>query len=84
VDYSTIKNPFDGLFKSFDVQILKESKRRLCELAGLPEDVLFTKLKAKTLLPESAGPNNKVALYGVVEDALAILGDIKYASAIVQ
>jgi hypothetical protein len=77
MDYTTITDKFNGLFKTLAVETLIESKRRLCELAGVP-DIVFNKLVSVPLLPESAGPNVSIAWKGVIEDTLAILTNPSY------
>jgi len=61
VDHSTVIEKFNGSYRTLAVETLIESKRKLCELAGLKGDVFFKNLSAVWLLPESAGPNLKVA-----------------------
>jgi len=78
VDYSTVIEKFNGSYRTLAVETLIESKRKLCELAGLKGDVFFKNLSAVWLLPESAGPNLKVAWQGVVADAVAILRNPRY------
>lgn len=61
IDYTTITEKFSGLFKTLAPETLYESKRRLCELANVKADIVFTSLRAVTLIPESAGPSSTVS-----------------------
>jgi len=61
VDYSTVTEKFGGTYRTLAVETLSVSKERLCELAGVKSDIVFDKLRAVTLLPESAGPNHSIA-----------------------
>lgn len=83
VDYSTIIEKFNGSYRTLAVETLIESKRKLCELAGV-KDAYFSNLRAVALLPESAGPNASIAFKGVVEDGLAISRYPSYAWSLIK
>lgn len=78
VDYSTVTEKFGGTYRTLAVEALSVSKGRICELAGVKSDIVFDRLRAVTLLPESAGPNHSIAWKGVLEDAFAIYDRPKY------
>jgi hypothetical protein len=61
VDFGTVTEKFTGLYRSLAVDTLMVSKGRLLELAGIKHDLVFNRLKAVTLIPESAGPNSPIA-----------------------
>lgn len=84
MDHTTIIEKFNGKYRTLAAETLIESKRRLCELAGVSESIMFQKLHAVALLPESAGPNTSVAWEGVVEDILAILQYPTYLFALLK
>lgn len=77
MDLKTITEKFNGSYKSLATETLIESKRRLCELAGV-KSAYFSKLRAVTLLPESAGPTSSIAWKGVLADCLAISNNPRY------
>jgi len=65
--------PFEGLSKTFDLNILTKGKVNLCKLAGLRRGFRLKMLKSRALNIQTAGPNGKVSLDSSFIDGMALL-----------
>jgi len=77
VDLSSIKDAFQGKYRTINLDSLIKAKRKLLRLAGV-YSYRFSALKSSMLFPQSAGPNHTKAYLGVFADTIGIIKNPTY------
>jgi hypothetical protein len=72
VDLKSIVSDFNGRYQSMASDLILRSKLKLCALAKV-SNYRFTDLKARSLFPQSSGPNMSNASWGVFLDTIGLV-----------